>query len=175
MATPEKFTGSNVAEILAMLTTAMKIPNSIGNAEAARNASAPRVTWVPVPKGGRSYSQTSQQRGEFKHIHEVAIKFQVHLYGRDYFACEELEILLERALYNTLSRNAYELLADGEESGDQSPTVNGYEFIVPVRLLRIPLPVEIRKTITLMSASASGSVESIDGTGTTPTGTITAP
>jgi hypothetical protein len=153
----------------------MKIANSIGNAEGSRNTAPPHVTWVPVPKGGRSYSQTAQQRADMKHIHEVAIKFQVHLHGRDYFACEELEIALERALYITRSRNAYELLADGEESGDQGPTTSGYEFIVPVRLLGIPLLVEIRKTITLTSASAAGSLELNDGTGTTSTGTITAP
>jgi hypothetical protein len=175
MATPEKFTSSNVATILTELTTAMKIANSIGNAEAARNTSPPHVTWVPVSKGGRSYSQTAQQRADMKHIHEVAIKFQVHLHGRDYFACEALEILLGKALYDTLSPNAYELLADGEESGDQGPTISGYEFIVPVRLLRIPLPVEIRQRVTLSSATATGMLQAADGPGSTPTVSISVP
>ncbi|MEP7123150.1 MAG: hypothetical protein ABJE95_19635 [Byssovorax sp.] len=176
MATPEKFAGSNVVEILAALTTAMGVQNSIGTEESARNG-APgegRVTWVPVPKGGRSYSQTSQQHAAYKHVHEVAVRFTVHLHARDYGAAERLEIAFSKALYDTFSPNAYEILGDGEQFGDV-PGVTGYVFALPVRLLKIPLPVEIRKTITLTSASATGSLERIDGTGTTSTGTITAP
>jgi hypothetical protein len=176
MATPEKFAGSNVVEVLATLTAAMGVQNSIGTEESARNG-APvdgRVTWIPVTKGGRSYSQTAQQQAAFKHIHEVAVKFTVHLYARDYGAAERLEVAFAKALYDKLSPNAYELQGDGEQFGDE-PGKPGFVFALPVRLLRIPLPVEIRQRATLGSAAATGTLQAADGTGSTPTVSISVP
>lgn len=176
MATPEKYAGSNVVAILAQLTAAMGVQNSIGTEESARNG-APgngRVTWIPISKGGRSYSQTAQQHAESKHIHEVAVKFAVHLYARDYGAAERLEIDFMKALYNELSPNAFELQGDGEQFGDE-PGSPGFVFVIPVRLLRIPLPVEIRRRVTLTSATATGELTTSTGAGSTPVGPITVP
>lgn len=174
MATPEKYAGSNVALVLAAVTTAMRVQNSIGSEESARQG-APgdgRVTWVPVSRGGRTYSQTAQQHVKYKHVHEVSVKFAVHLFARDYGAAERLEVVFAKALYDTLSPNAYDLNGDGEQFGDE-PGLAGYVFAVPVRLLRIPLSVEERRTVTLTSATAIGTLTATDGSAPTPIGTIT--
>ncbi len=170
--TAESFRGSLSEPILDQLTTAMGIENRMGAAEAARGGAAPRVTWVPPPKAARRYSKVAQQRPDLhvKHVHDVAIAFQVHLWAESYAAAEDLERRLETALYALFSENAYELGPEGEQVGETSPTGQGsigWLFIVPVRLLRVPIPVTQHRTVKLGSASGQGVVT--DPKGAAPT------
>jgi hypothetical protein len=174
MSTPEKFAASAVAGALEKLTKAMGVENKIGNAEAVRRSAPPRVAWVPDPKGRRRQRVVSQQRRDVKHVHEVEPLFLVHLWGRNYFAAEELERKLERALYDTFSPNAYAYEPGGDGYGDD-PGGDGYAIVVPVRLLKIPLPVEIRQSVTLTGATAAGTLKDAGGDNPTDTGTITVP
>jgi hypothetical protein len=171
------YLGSNAAAIIDTLTVPMSstfgtaIECRLGEAEEARVGAPPRCIWVPPKKGTRKYSGTAQQREDLhlKSSHDVAVLFQVHLWGANYNEAEQLEIALEAALYNTLSGNAYDLGPEAEQWGDSSPTGQGttFLFVVPVRLLRIPLPVIVYRTTTVTQATANATVT--DPLGGTPT------
>jgi|HubBroStandDraft_2_1064218.scaffolds.fasta_scaffold115531_3 hypothetical protein len=176
--TPETYVGSNVDAILQALTPALAasfgapLECRVGSAEEARVGAPPRCVWVPPKKGTRVYTGTAQMREDLhiKAVHDVAVLFHVHLWGASYGQAEQLEIALEAALYNTFSPNAYELGPEGTQEGDNAPTGAGqtFLFVVPVRLLRIPLPVVTYKTVTVTQATALGSV--IDGSGNSSAG-----
>lgn len=179
--TAELYQGSLPAQVLDQLTTAMGMENRLGAADDARLGAPPRVTWVPPTKGTRRYSETAQQRPDLhiKHVHDVAPLYHVHLWGESYTACEQLEQQLEAALYDVFSPNAYELGPEGEQDGDNSPTGQGrgWVFVVPVRLLRSPLPVARFKPVTLATATARGQVTDPKGNNPTngPSPSVTIP
>lgn len=168
--TAELFVNSNLDGVLDAIGTSMGLECRIGAAEDARTGAPPRVVWVPAPKAARKYTITAQQRPEahFKHVHDVAALFSVHLWADSYAAAEDLERRLETALYNVLSPNGYEL-EDGEQVGDSAPTGSGqtWLFVVPVRLLRIPIPVETFVPTKLATITAPLTLR--DAIGGTPT------
>jgi hypothetical protein len=173
--TPETYLGSNVGAILEALTPALatafgsSIECRIGTAEQVRVGAPPRCVWVPPQKATRIYTGTAQQRQDLhiKAVHDVGVLFLVHLWGANYAQAEQLEVALEAALYTAFSPNAYELGPEGTQEGDNAPTGQGqtFLFVVPVRLLRIPLPVVTFKTVTVTQTTATGAV--IDGNGNT--------
>ncbi|MCC6559643.1 MAG: hypothetical protein IT372_42545 [Polyangiaceae bacterium] len=173
MATPTAFVKSNTAAILDALTAEMGIENAIGAEEDARRSAPRRVTWVPLPKG-RQYAAPTQQRADMKVCHVVSATFAVHLWGKDFFDAEQLEQLLVGALFNRLSPNAYELGA-GDPLGGDDTSSRGFDLVIPVTLLRIPIAAEVRQRVALTSAMATGSVSNPLGQGATPAGSVTIP
>lgn len=172
MGTPTLYAGSNTAGVLAALTTEMRIENQIGAEEDARNGAPPRVVWVPVPRG-RSYTgPPTDERTDMKVAHLVAAAFEVHLWGKDFFGAEELEAKLGAALFNRLSPYAYQL-GVGDPRGGGSSSSQGYEFVVQVTLLRIPIAAETRKSVTLTSITATGNATDPGGQNESVHGTIT--
>lgn len=167
--TTEAFVGSLPQTILDQLTTAMGIENRLGTSEDVRVGAPPRVTWVPAPKASRRYKGTAQQRRDdlkIKHVHDVEPLFEVHLWGESYGAAEALEVALEKALYTVFSPNAYEL-SDGEQEGEVEPGRRDFLFVIPVRLLRVPLAVATFQTVKLGTITAPGTLT--DPQGGTPT------
>ncbi len=156
--TAELYTGSTIAAVLDLVSGAMGVENKIGESEEARSGAPPRVTWVPALKASRKYSQTAQQRPDLhmKHAHDVAPLFSVHLWADSYAAAEDLEQRLEAALYASLSGNAYELGPDGEQEGDNAASGQGrsWLFVIPVRLLRIPIPVMVFVPVKIATVTA---------------------
>lgn len=172
MTTLTLYAGSNTAAILDALTKEMGIENRIGAEEDARNGAPPRVVWVPVPRG-RAYSgPPTDERADMKVAHLVAASFEVHLWGRDFFGAEELEAKLGAALFNRFSPRAYQLGA-GDPRGGGAPGQQGYEFVVGVTLLRIPIAAELRQSVTLTGMTATGTTQSSDDDAGTVHGTIT--
>lgn len=162
--TTEAYRGSLPETILDQLTAAMSVENRLGTTEDARVGAPPRVVWVPSPKAARRYSNTVQQRPDLhlKSAHDVAPLFLVHLWGESYTAAEDLEQRLERALYTVFSPNAYELEDGGEQEADVG-LGRGFLFVVPVRLLRVPLAVETYTSVTLATATAVGTLTDQQG------------
>lgn len=167
--TTEAYRGSLPEGVLDHLTAAMSIENRLGTSEDARVGAGPRVTWVPSPKASRKYSGTAQQRPDahIKHVHDVAPLFEVHLWAPSYLEAEQLEVALEKALYDVFSPNAYELGPEGTQEGEVSPGRRDFLFVVPVRLLRVPLPVATFTPTRLSTATAPSTLA--DPQGGTPT------
>jgi len=165
----EAYRGSLPEGVLDQLTTAMGVRNALGASEDARVGAGPRVTWVPSPKASRKYSGTAQQRPDahIKHVHDVGVLFEVHLWAPSYFEAEQLEVKLEAALYAVFSPNAYELGPEGTQEGEVSPGRRDFLFVVPVRLLRIPLPVATFTPTKLSTVIAPSTLA--DPQGGTPT------
>lgn len=171
MATPTLYVGSYMAGFLDVLTTETRIENQIGAEEDARNSAPPRVVWVPRPNG-RTYSgPPTDERSDMKVAHLCGATFDVHLWGKDYFGAEELETALIAALYNRFPR-CYQL-GSGDPRGGASPGQQGYEFVVLVTVLRIPIPAELRPSVTLTGITAPGVVTDPDGANPSSHATIT--
>jgi hypothetical protein len=172
--TAESYIGSNVAAILDALTPLMAksfgapIECKLGTSEAARTGAPPLCIWVPPEQGTREYTETVQKRPDLhiKAVHDVAVSFDVHLRGASYTQCEQLEIALLAALYNFVGSNGYQLGPNGKQFGDNSPTGQGQQFlfVVPVKLLHIPLPVVAFRTVTLDGSTAPGTLTDAKGT-----------
>ncbi|HSM93377.1 MAG TPA: hypothetical protein VLT47_10875 [Anaeromyxobacteraceae bacterium] len=176
--TPETYLGSNAAAILDALTPALTtafgspIEVKLGTAEDARTGAPPRCVAVPPERAGRSYSGTAQQRPDLriKAVHDVSFRLDFHLWGSSYTQAEQLEVALEQALYNAFSPNAYDLLPDGDQVGDNSPTGAGqtFLFVMPVRFLRVPLPLTTYAPVTLATTTAPGALTDPKGNNPTP-------
>lgn len=174
MTTPTLYAGSNTAAILDALTSEMKIQNRIGAEEEARNGAPPRVVWVPLARG-RAYSgPPTDERTDMKVAHLIAASFDVHLWADDFFRAEELEATLCGALYNRLSPRAYQLGA-GDPRGGGAPGQRGFVIVVPVTLLRIPIPAELRQQVTLTSKTVTGKVGAPSGDNPETHGTASTP
>lgn len=172
MSTPTLYQASNIAGVLDELTTLMGIENKLGTEEEVRTGTPPRIVWVPET-GKRSYSATIQQRTDVKHVREVNPRFQVHIWARDYAEAERLEAALEKALYAKFSGNAY-TWSDGEQkAGDAAQ--RGYEFIIPVQLLKVPLAVAVFQRVTLVTQTAQGEIANAAGADPEDAGTIVVP
>lgn len=158
------FTASNEAHLFAHLTAALaadgvKLPINIGADEDARRDKPPRITLVPR-RGGRRYTDPSQQFNRaIKVGTEKNIAFDAHFWGRDYFDASRLEDAFLKVLYNSLSRNAYELADGGPAEAPEAPNEqNGYEIIVPIRFLRVPVAVENYTSTALDTMTMDGAV-----------------
>ena len=196
------FTASNEAELLSYLTAALaadgvKLVIQMGADEDARRSGPRRITFVPR-KGGRRYSDPAQQLNPLIKVGcEKAPAFDVRCWGRDYLDATRLEDSLIRVLYNSLSRNAYELSDGGPADAPEVPNEqqgyelsdggpadapegpneqSGYELTFGVRFLKVPVAVENYTRTTLETLTAQGAVSGALGetpTSTGPTITIT--
>lgn len=158
------FTASNEAHLLAHLTAVLaadgiKLAIGLGADEDARRDKPPRITLVPR-NGGRKYTDPSQQfNTAIKVGTEKNISFDAHFWGRDYLDACRLEDAFLKVLYNSLSRNAYELSDGGPAEQPEGPNEqNGYKLITPVRFLKVPVAVENYTPVALDTMTVSGAV-----------------
>lgn len=162
------FDRSNEEAILATVTGNLaaqnvKVKCELGADEDARRGAPPRITWVPR-KGGRKYTHPAQQLGDTKVAHEKNVAYDVHVWGASVEMASRLEESLVAALFNELSPNAYELGEGGPAELPEGPNEGtGYELIIPIRLLRIPIAAERRQLVTLLGATATGQVVGAHG------------
>ena len=160
------FTRSNEEAILDFLTghlaaLGVKVKCELGDEADARRGAPPRIVWVPSRRG-RRYTHPAQQLAGAKVGHEKNVLFDVHVWGANYPEASRLEDALLAVLFNRISPNGYEL-QDGGGPPDQpeAPTpgeAKGYELVIPIRLLRIPVLVEWRPPTSITAASATGEV-----------------
>jgi hypothetical protein len=164
------FTKSNEEAILDAITgelaaAGVKVKCELGEAEDVRRGAPPRIAWVPSRRG-RRYTHPAQQRAGMKVGHEKNVLFDVHVWGANYTEASRLEEALIGVLFNRLSPNAYEL-GDGAGPPDEPETPNeagkGYELVIPIRLLRIPIAAEWRTSLPVESLTATGEVEGHGG------------
>lgn len=169
MSTDPRYGQSNESAILDRIAKTMGVAQNLGTLEDARRESAPRITWVW--KSERYARDPAQQREEMAVGHEVEPLFDVHVWGRDYREATALRSQLLAALFNEFSPNAYEL-GEGKPPRDDegSSTAVGVEIVVPIRLLKVPVPFRAHKRITLSSASAEIRVSGSKGEDPTSTG-----
>lgn len=157
---------SNTEAVLAKVTGALgaaglKVRCEIGDLEDARRGAPPRIVWCPR---GRRYADPTQQREGMKVGHEVEPLYDVHVWGGSYFEAERLEAALLAALFNSFSPNAYELGEAPAPGQPETPNeAKGWEIVIPIRLLRTPIPAEVRPTVTLLGAQATGAVKGVLG------------
>lgn len=174
------FTASNEADLLSFLTAALaadgiKLVIQMGADEDARRSQPRRIVFVPR-KGGRRYSDPAQQLNPLIKVGcEKAPAFDVRCWGRDYLDATKLEDALIRVLYNSLSRNAYELSDGGPADAPEGPNEqSGYELTFGVRFLKVPVAVENYTRTTLTGLTSEGGVKgAIDETPTSTGPTIT--
>lgn len=166
-----QFSKSNEEGIFARLTGSfaaegLKVRIEIGADEDARRGSPPRIVAVPQ---GRKYTHPAQQlQPSMKVGQEKNTVWDFHCWGTDYFGASMLEDALIRALFNQVSPNAYELADSPPPRYADTPNESkGWEIVVPVRLLRIPIPAVVYRRVTLDTITASGSVSGPQGA--TPT------
>lgn len=160
------FVRSNEEAILDFITghlaaLGFRVKCELGAEADARRGAPPRITWVPS-RGGRRYTHPAQQRAGGKVGQEKEVLFDVHVWGDNYPAASRLEEALISVLFNHISPNGYELQDGGgpaEEPESPAPgEARGYELVIPIRLLRIPIFVEWRPTATIAEASGAGEV-----------------
>lgn len=159
------FTRSNEEAILAALTgdlagKGFKVKCELGEDEDARRGTPPRITWVPARRGGRRYTHPAQQPiAGAKVAHEKNVAFDVHVWGGNYPDASRLEDALIATLFNVLSPNGYELGdASLPDEPEKSGEAKGYEIVIPVRLLRVPIAAEWRPRVTITTATVSGEI-----------------
>lgn len=163
------FTRSNEEAILAAITgdlvaKGFKVRCELGEEEDARRGAPPRIVWVPSRRGGRRYTHPAQQLLGQKVAHEKNVQFDVHVWGANYVEVSCLEDALIAALFNQLSPNAYELLEASLADEPEKPGEGrGYELVIPVRLLRVPITAEWRSrntpiTITTVTGEVAGAL-----------------
>jgi hypothetical protein len=173
-----QFTKSNEEAIFAALTGSLaaegiKVRIELGADEDARRGAPPRIVAVPQ---GRKYTHPAQQlHATMKVGQEKAPAFDFHCWGADYFQASVLEDAVVRALFNTLSPNAYELGDSAPPNYSDTPNeAKGWEIVVPVRLLRIPIPAVQFRRVTIQTITAPGAVTGPNGATPTSAGpTIT--
>lgn len=163
MSTDPRYLKSNEAAILDRLAKVMGVPQNFGVAEDARREAAPRITWVW--KSERYVRDPAQQREDMAVAHEVEPLFDVHVWGRDYLEASSLRSKLLGALFNEFSTNAYELAGEGKppKEDEATPLGAGVEIVVPIRLLKVPVPFRVHRQVTLTSATVQGTVTSPSG------------
>lgn len=175
------FARSNEQAILDVLSgqivaLGLTVRCELGEAEDARRGAPPRIVWVPR-RGGRRYTHPAQQRDGMKVGHEKNVQYDVHVWGSSVADASRIEELLIAALFNAFSPNAYDLGEGGPALPPETPgDGKGYELVIPIRLLRIPVPAERRGSTGIDSAEATGSVNGAigeDPTSSAPTVSIT--
>lgn len=171
-----RFTGANEAAIVERVAKEMGVAMGFGAAEEARREAPPRITWVW--KGERYTRDPAQQRADMLKAHEVDPLFDVHVWGRDYLDAADLRTRLLGALFNALSPNAYELAGEGKPGTDDEgkPVAVGIEIVIPVRLLKVPVPSRLHQRVTLDTKTSRGVVTGPVGeTPTSDGGTVVVP
>ena len=158
------FARSNEEAILAAITgdlaaKGVKVRCELGEDEEARRGAPPRIVWVPARRTSRRYTHPAQQRDGMKIGHEKNVAFDVYIWGANYVEASRLEDALISTLFNLLSPNAYDL---GETSlppePDKPGEARGYEIILPVWLLRVPIVAEWRPRAAITSTAITGEV-----------------
>lgn len=169
-----QFTRSNEEAIFAKLTGSfaaegLKIRVEIGADEDARRGAPPRI--VAVPQGRKYTSPAQQLHASMKVGQEKTTAWDFHCWGADYVGASLLEDALVRALFNQLSPNAYELGDSSAPSYADTPNEGkGWEIVVPVRLLRIPIPAVVFKRVTIQTITATATVKGPNGATPSSTG-----
>lgn len=171
MAADRPYANANGSKILEVLTTATGFEHKTGLAEEVRRSRPPRVVWVPGPAsyGGPNTSS----REDMKVAAERARIFKVHFWGKDFEEAERLEDITIRELFNNFSHYAYELGTEEDPEGGDSEHA-GILLVLPIKLLRIPIPAELRLRTMLLGATARGTVTTLAG-GTSDGPEITTP
>lgn len=167
-----RFSRSNEEAILDFITghlaeIGVKVKCELGVEEDARRSAPPRIVWVPAPRG-RRYTHPAQQRMGMKVGHEKNVLYDVHVWGANYAEASRLEEALIGVLFNWISPNGYDL-EDGGGPPEEPETPGegkGYELVIPIRLLRIPIAAERRPSTAMSNGTAAGEV--VGPTGATP-------
>lgn len=155
------FTGSNEAAILSAFTgdlaaVGVKVRCEIGADEDARRGAPPRITWVPQ---GGDITHPEQQLAEMQVAHEDNPEYLVHFWGASYHAAKQLMYALHGVLFRQRSPNAYELGSWDVGSLPETPNESkGFEIVQTIRLLRIPIPAQLFRAVTITSATATGQI-----------------
>lgn len=162
-----QFTKSNEEGLFARLTgrlaaEGVKLRVEIGADEDARRTAPPRIVAVPQ---GRKYTHPAQQlHAQTKVGHEKTPAFEIHCWGNDYFQASALEDAVIRALFNEFSPNAYELGDSPPPAYADTPNeAKGWEIVIPMRFLRVPIAAEVYQRVTLQTITAPGRVAGPNG------------